>query len=457
MRILPLTSIRVAPDRQRQYFDPDRLAELQESIGRLGLIQPIVVTANGQLVAGERRLKCVQNLDILDIPVRFNNAVVPAGCIPAVLPSEASDEALFEIELEENIKRQDISWQEQAQAVAKLQKLRMAQATATDSPPPTVADIAEEVEGRRDGAYQSKTRKSLIVAKHLADPAIAKAKTVDDAFKILKAREVAEQNIGRAAEVGKLSVHQQLAAVNEDCLEWGWRYVEQQKGPLFDIICTDPPYGMGAQNFGDAGGSYVAIDHEYADDRVSWEMLMNQFAQLSWAITKPDAHLYVACDIDGFHTLRTLFQQTGWRVHRTPLISVKRDANRVPWPQQGPRRSYELVLYAVRGSKPTTSIYSDVFETSGDDNLGHGAQKPVAFWEDLLRRSARPGDSVLDPFAGTGGILVAAHKQKLRCVAVEQSQQYFGICIERIRQLADKDEPLLDAYEQVTAFESQRQ
>ncbi len=434
MRYIPLAEIHIAPDRQRQFFDPDRLADLQDSISRLGLIQPLVVAADGTLIAGERRLKCLQNLQVLGDVIYHNGALVPDGFAPAVLPNELSPTALFEIELEENIKRHDLSWQEHAAAIAKLARLRELQAAQQGIPAPTAADLADELEGRRDGAYQDKVRKTLIVSKHLDNAEVAKAKSVDDAFKILKRQEQAASNIAKAAEVGLVTSAQRIETYNRDCLEWGWEYIEAGR-PLFDIICSDPPYGMDAQAFGDGGGSYVGITHQYKDDRNAWLALMNGFAQLAFAITKPDAHMYLACDIDGFLDLKLLLQQAGWRVHRTPLINHKRDANRVPWPSQGPRRCYELVLYAVKGAKPTTAIYSDVFETTGDENLGHGAQKPIVFWDDLLRRSAIPGDRVLDPFAGTGGIIIAANKANLYCTVVEREAQYYGIILNRLEGL----------------------
>lgn len=434
MRLIPLASITIPPDRQRQLFDPERLADLQDSISRLGLIQPLVVADDGTLIAGERRLKCLDNLHMFGEVVMFDGKLVPEGMVPAVLPSEAGPLAHFEIELEENIKRHDLTWQEHATALSRLNELRIRQAERDQTAPPTIADLAEEVEGRRDGAYQAKTRKSLIVSQHMNNPEVAKAKSVDEAFKILKKQEQAATNAEIAATVGAHAVTDLLDVHHANCLDWGWQYVEDGR-PLFDILCTDPPYGMDAQAFGDAGGSHSCITHEYADTKEEWLTLMNRFAQLSWAITKANAHLYVACDLDGFHHLREIFRAAGWRVHRTPIVYVKKDANRVPWPSQGPRRSYELVLYAVRGAKTTTAIYSDVFEGIGDDNLGHGAQKPVAFWENLLRRSAVPGDRVLDPFAGTGGILVAAHSLNLRCSVVEQEAQYYGICASRLEAL----------------------
>ena len=48
-----ISSITVAPDRQRKEFKG--IEELAKSIVQVGLIHPIIITPEGQLVAGERR------------------------------------------------------------------------------------------------------------------------------------------------------------------------------------------------------------------------------------------------------------------------------------------------------------------------------------------------------------------------------------------------------------------
>jgi DNA modification methylase len=162
---------------------------------------------------------------------------------------------------------------------------------------------------------------------------------------------------------------------------------------------------------------------------------MERFIPLTWAVAKEQAHLYLCCDIDQFIFLRTMLQEVGWWVHRTPLINYKVDGNRVPWPEHGPQRKWELVLYAVKGKKTTTRIYPDVIMTRGDENLGHGAQKPVELFVDLLRRSVKAGDSVLDPFAGTGTIFPAAHQLLCRATGIELDEASYGIALKRLEEL----------------------
>ena len=136
--------------------------------------------------------------------------------------------------------------------------------------------------------------------------------------------------------------------------------------------------------------------------------------------------------------MRGAFTDAGWWVHRTPLIWYKRTAARVPWPEHGPQRKYEVILYAVKGKRPTLKIAPDVLDFLPDENLGHSAQKPVALFQELLSRTCLPGNSVLDPFCGTGPIFPAAHELKCRAVGLEQAPDAYGIAVKRIEQLGEE-------------------
>ena len=104
---------------------------------------------------------------------------------------------------------------------------------------------------------------------------------------------------------------------------------------------------MDADAFGDAAGKLTTITHGYKDDLASFQTLLQSAALGIGRIAKPAAHLYVFCDIDNFAFLRGLFSKLGnWNVFRTPLVLHKINSGRVPLPEFGPRRCYELILYA---------------------------------------------------------------------------------------------------------------
>jgi len=447
VKFLPLTQIRVLPNRQRREFNPESQLALADSICERGLQNPIVVRQGNApddwiLVSGERRLRTVRDFIYL-VGRRFQHggAPVPVGYIPCTTLGELDPLSAEEAELDENIHRDDLTWQEESEATARIADLRRRQAEAAGRPAPNVAEIAAEVfQSKRDGFADgasghgvAETRKRLIVARHLDNAEVAKAKTLDDAFRVLQRKDQLERAKRLAAQIGPAALAASHRVLNVDCISW----LEVAEEAQFDVICTDPPYGMGADAFGDAGGAGGAVgEHGYDDSPKAFRALMEQFAPLSFHVTKPSAALYLFCDIDHFGELKQLFADAGWEVHRTPLIFHKPSGSRWPWPHGGPQRKYELILYARKGKRAVNGADGDVLTHSPDANLGHPAQKPVSLFRDLLARSVQPGNSVLDPFAGSGPLLPAAHSLGCSATLLENLPDAYGIAVARLNELS---------------------
>lgn len=408
--------------------------ELQDSIERIGLMHPIVLRQTEDsvvLVAGERRLRAIQNIYDLGGTFTFNGQTVPVGKIPFVNLGDLSSIEAQEAELEENIRRTDLTWQERAQATAALAALRRSQADKLDKLPPTLGDLAEELKGTRGNSSKEAVSKELIVARHLDNPVVREAASVKDAFKALKKEEQAKQNLKIAEKLGSVLLTTKYSVEQEDCLVW-----MREKEELFDVICTDPPYGMGADTFGTSGKADSTYgSHRYDDSPENFRRIMEIFPELSYRITKKDAHLYLFCDFAYFRVIHNLFSDAGWNVFRTPLIWFKPQAYRAPWPEHGPQRKYEMILYARKGDKKITKIAGDVLTYNADENLGHNAQKPVGLFRDLLSRSVVPGDAIFDPFCGTGPIFEAAKDMPCTVTGLDIDPQSFGIAAKRVQTL----------------------
>ncbi len=93
----------------RTGMDPDKLAELAESIRQQGLIQPIVVrelkAGRYEIIAGERRWRAAQQAGLSEVPV---------------VVRDVEDRAVIAIALIENIQREDLNPLEEAQALTRL-------------------------------------------------------------------------------------------------------------------------------------------------------------------------------------------------------------------------------------------------------------------------------------------------------------------------------------------------
>lgn len=108
---IAVAEIRPNPDQPRRHFSDDKLNELAASIAKHGVIQPIVVRPFNdgyQIVAGERRWRAAQRVQLHDLPAIVRNF---------------DDAETLEIALLENIQRQDLNPIEEAEAYKKLTDL----------------------------------------------------------------------------------------------------------------------------------------------------------------------------------------------------------------------------------------------------------------------------------------------------------------------------------------------
>lgn len=63
----------------------------------------------------------------------------------------------------------------------------------------------------------------------------------------------------------------------------------------------------------------------------------------------------------------------------------------------------------------------------------HPSEKPVALLAEMIESSSRVGETVLDPFGGSGSTAVAAIVRGRRAVLVEANPAYVELAIERVR------------------------
>ncbi len=98
IKFIPVAKISPNPFQPREAFDAAKLEELANSIAEKGIVQPITVRryqAGYQLIAGERRFRCVRDLGIEEIP--------------AYILDIDSDEEMMELSIIENIHREDLN------------------------------------------------------------------------------------------------------------------------------------------------------------------------------------------------------------------------------------------------------------------------------------------------------------------------------------------------------------
>jgi len=118
---LPIDMISPNPDQPRTDIPDDGVAELADSIGKVGILQPIICRPLGeayQIIAGERRWRAAKLAGLERVPVR-------------VLATNETES--LELALIENLQRQDLNAIEEARGYRKLlNEYQMTQAELAD-------------------------------------------------------------------------------------------------------------------------------------------------------------------------------------------------------------------------------------------------------------------------------------------------------------------------------------
>jgi ParB family transcriptional regulator, chromosome partitioning protein len=111
VRTLPVASLHPNRFQPRTYFDEAAIEDLVASVRAQGIIQPLVVTPEGEgyaIIAGERRWRAARKAGL--------------DAVPVVIRQVTDDRELLELALVENLQRSDLNPIEEAEAYAALQE-----------------------------------------------------------------------------------------------------------------------------------------------------------------------------------------------------------------------------------------------------------------------------------------------------------------------------------------------
>jgi site-specific DNA-methyltransferase (adenine-specific) len=92
---------------------------------------------------------------------------------------------------------------------------------------------------------------------------------------------------------------------------------------------------------------------------------------------------------------------------------------------------------AERGKTPTDVWWHTIVSPTGREKTGYATQKPLGILERIVRVHSRPGDRVLDFFAGSGTTGVAAAKNGREFLLVDESAEAIAVMENRLGMKAE--------------------
>ena len=210
-----------------------------------------------------------------------------------------------------------------------------------------------------------------------------------------------------------------------------------------DLTFLDPPFNQAK--------AYASHDDDLPQEQY-WDWMKLVCAAIHANTSSGGAMYFMQREKNSEYVLRCL-RETGWTLQN--LIIWKKLASAVPSNQRYGKH-YQIIAYASKGRRArvfhrlrinpplpahykhkrangmfATDVWDDIRELTsgyyaGDEALRDGAgarfhkqQAPIALLLRILLSSSQVGDTVFDPFAGTGTTLVAAHQLKRHSLGVD--------------------------------------
>ena len=196
-------------------------------------------------------------------------------------------------------------------------------------------------------------------------------------------------------------------------------------------VITDPPYTerthSNAKTNKGKGHDVKAIQFDAFSDQDLYQALQESArVSKSWVIATLAYQHALTIDSTPPEGLRSL--RVGVWVKTNPMPQISADR---------PGQGWEAISYLHRddvkpawnGGGSHGNYIAPVVQ-----NEGHPTVKPLPMLADMVRKFTNHGDTVLDPFAGSGTTLRAAVNEGRKAIGIELEEKYCEIIVSRLSQ-----------------------
>jgi site-specific DNA-methyltransferase (adenine-specific) len=249
------------------------------------------------------------------------------------------------------------------------------------------------------------------------------------------------------SKVGPYFQQGSISIYNADFLKIG----SIEEGTV-DLVVTSPPYNVG-------------IKYSSHDDKMSYEDYLcftREWLSKCYRLMKEDGRFCLNIPLDknkgGQQSvcadITTIAKEVGWKYHATIIWNEQNISRRTAWgswlsasaPYVIAPVEVIVVLYKNRWKKLGSNGKSDItkgefvewtnavwnFMGESRKRVGHPAPFPVELPRRCIRLFTFVGDTVLDPFLGSGSTLIACVLADRKGIGVEIDKNYCDVAKQRL-------------------------
>lgn len=389
--------------RNSRTHSEEQVAQIAGSIKEFGFTNPVLIDADGGIIAGHGRVMAARKLGLQQVPT-----------IALLGLTEAQKRAYI---IADNRLPLNAGWD------ADMLQVELSDLSAQGFDLDLLGFTADEL------------------ADLLPDPEAGAAAGADPD----EIPEPPENPISSAGEVWLLGKHRLMCgdSTSTDHL------AQLTQGNLVDMWLTDPPYNVAV-----IGGSRAdspnerkkkggkEIENDSMDDAEFRQFLRDSYSAAD-AVMKPGAVFYIWHANKESYNFQGAALDIGWAI-RQHLVWKK---SSLVMGQQDYHYKHEPCLYGWKDGaghlwaadrKQTTVLEFD----RPARNAEHPTMKPVALFEYQMLNNTKGGDLVLDSFGGSGTTLIAAEKNGRTALLMELDPRYCDVIVKRWQDFTGKQATL---------------
>ena len=251
--------------------------------------------------------------------------------------------------------------------------------------------------------------------------------------------------------------------IHEDCL----KYLSNKKtSRKIDLTFLDPPFNQDKE--------YNSWNDNLPQDKY-WQM-MNDVCQRVYKITSDGGAIYFMQREKNAEFVLQCLRESGWSFQN--LIVWRKKTSAVPCSNKFGKH-YQIIVFAIKGETPRvfnrlrtspplppnykyerengvylTDVWDDIRELTsgyfaGDEAIRkengerfHKQQSPIALLLRIILSPTKVGDTVLDPFAGTGTTLIVAEQLGRKSIGIEIDLDNVKSIRSRLKEMNQSDNVL---------------
>ncbi|MDD3030526.1 MAG: site-specific DNA-methyltransferase [Alphaproteobacteria bacterium] len=373
----------------------EQIGKIAASMMKFGFVNPILVDASAEIIAGHGRLQAAKHLGLERVPV--------------IVLDHLTEEEKRAYVIADNQLALDAGWDDG------LLKTELAALASLNFDLSVIGFSDEEL------------------ADLLGDAEGAEGNTDDDAVP-----EAPAEPKTKPGDVYVLGNHRLLCGDSTVLAN-----VEKVlDGALADMVFTDPPYNVDYGNT--AKDKLRGNDRKIMNDNLGDEFEAFLYDACVNMVAVCKGAIYVCMSSSELHTLQKSFVAAGGK-WSTFVIWAK---NTFTLGRSDYQRQYEPILYGWKqgadhfwcGARDQGDVW---FVNKPRKNDLHPTMKPVELVERAIRNSSKSRDIVLDCFGGSGSTMIACEKTGRQARLIELDPKYCDVIVQRWEEFTGKKAELV--------------